>query len=47
MEANWIQTIEARLAEVPPGTLVEVSPGGAARYHRPDPRWKGRGRMET
>lgn len=47
MEANWIQTIEARLAEVPPGTLVEVSPGGGARPHRPDPRWKGRGRMET
>lgn len=47
MEANRIQTIEAQLAEVPSGTLVEVSPDGGACPHQPDPCWTGRGRMET
>ena len=46
MEANWTQTIKTHLAEVPPGTLVEVSPNGEEHPHPPAPHWTGRGRLE-
>lgn len=46
MEANWTQTIKTYLAEVPPGTLVEVSPNGEEHPHPPAPHWTGRGRLE-
>ena len=45
MEANWTQTIKTHLAEVPPGTLVEVSPNGEEHPHPPAPHWTGRGRL--
>lgn len=46
METNWTQTIKTHLAEVPPGTLVEVSPNGEEHPHPPAPHWTGRGRLE-
>lgn len=47
MHADWIQSIERQLAEVPPGCLLESPVSQVPRLHRPGPHWAGRGRVET
>ena len=46
MHADWIQSIERQLAEVPPGCLLESPVSQVPRLHRPGPHWAGRGRVE-
>lgn len=46
MHADWIQSIERQLAEVPPGCLLESPVSQVPRLHRPGPHWAGRGRWK-
>ena len=47
MHADWIQSIERQLAEVPPGCLLESNFSQVPRLHRAGPLWSCRGRVET
>ena len=45
MHADWIQSIERQLAEVPPGCLLESPVSQVPRLHPPGPHRPGRGRV--